>query len=160
MSKKIKELEAQLVNLFDQENALMQSKQFQAFMEQKRSIDTQISQIKEELKVQMPKYGVKKILSPEEEGVKAGEKWSITCSVRNLVRVTDENIIPEDYTRLEKVEEEFVVVGDELYRRVADTQKFKTHVEAGVVGKTLPGIEMKESVAVSFKVNQKTVKVD
>ncbi len=41
----------------------------------------------------------------------------------NSVRVTDLTIF--QYTRLEKVEEEFVVVDDELYRRVPDTAKFK-----------------------------------
>ena len=119
-----------------------------------------MSQIKEELKTLMPKYGVKKLLSPKEDSIKAGEKWSITCSTRNTVRVTDPNNIPDEYTRLEKVEEDFIVVDDELYRRVPDTAKFKTHVDTGLVNKELPGIKVQESVAISFKVDGKTVKVD
>ena len=177
MQEEIKQLQRQLVGLLDEENALTQSEQFKAFMTRKKAIDTQISQIKEQLKIEMPKYGVKKLLSPEEEGFKAGDKWSITCSIRNSVRVTDPNNIPDEYTRLEKVEEEFVVVDDEytrlekveeefvvvddeLYRRVPDTAKFKTHVDSGLVDKELPGIKVQESVAISFKVDGKTVKVD
>lgn len=156
----IKELQGQLITLLDEENALMQSEQFKAFMTRKKAIDTQISQIKEQLKIEMPKYGIKKLLSPEEEGFKAGDKWSITCSVRNTVRVTDPNNVPDEYTRLEKVEEDFVVVDDQLYRRVPDTAKFKTHVDTGLVDKELPGIKVQESVAISFKVDGKTVKVD
>lgn len=160
MQEEIKQLRRQLVSLLDEESALTQSEQFKAFMTRKKAIDTQISQIKEQLKIEMPKYGVKKLLSPEEEGFKAGDKWSITCSIRNSVRVTDPNNIPEEYTRLEKVEEEFVIVDDELYRKVPDTVKFKTHVDSGLVDKELPGIKVQESVAISFKVDGKTVKVD
>lgn len=160
MQEEIKQLRRQLVSLLDEESALTQSEQFKAFMTRKKAIDTQISQIKNQLKIEMPKYGVKKLLSPEEEGFKAGDKWSITCSISNSVRVTDPNNIPEEYTRLEKVEEEVVVVDDELYRRVPDTVKFKTHVDSGLVDKELPGIKVQESVAISFKVDGKTVKVD
>ena len=160
MQQEIKELQGQLITLLDEENALTQSEQFKAFMARKKALDTQMSQIKEELKMLMPKYGVKKLLSPEEYGVKAGEKWSITCSIRETVRVTDPNNIPDEYTRLEKVEEDFVVVDDELYRRVPDATKFKTHAQTGLVDKELPGIKVQESVAISFKVDGKTVKVD
>ena len=103
MQQEIKELQGQLITLLDEENALTQSEQFKAFMARKKALDTQMSQIKEELKMLMPKYDVKKLLSPEEDGVKAGEKWSITCSIRETVRVTDPNNVPDEYTRLEKV---------------------------------------------------------